>query len=89
MMQKLYQSLVAKRELSWKPKLSIYSLIYGPTLTNGQKLWVVIERTKLPKQVAEICFFYRVAGLSLRDRVENLVKSWKMWVGKGVSGLCS
>jgi len=33
-MQTLYRSVIAKRELSWKAKLSIYQSIYIPTLTN-------------------------------------------------------
>lgn len=34
-MQTLYRSIVVKRELSVKPKLSIYWSLYIPSLTDG------------------------------------------------------
>ena len=37
-MQSLYRSVVVKKELSRKAKLSIYRLIYVPTLTYGHEL---------------------------------------------------
>ena len=45
-MRTLRQSVVVKRELSQKAKLSIYRSIYIPTLTYGHELWVVTERTR-------------------------------------------
>uniref|UniRef100_A0A8C6Q6L6 Reverse transcriptase domain-containing protein n=1 Tax=Nothobranchius furzeri TaxID=105023 RepID=A0A8C6Q6L6_NOTFU len=69
----LYRSVVVKRELSQKAKLSIYRSIYVPTLTYDHELWVVTERTRLRIQVAEMSFLRRVAGLSLRDRVRSSV----------------
>ena len=68
-------SIMVKRELSQKAKLSIYRSIYVPTLTYGQELWVVTERIKPPIQVAEMSFLCRVAGLSLRDRVRSSEQS--------------
>lgn len=38
-------TVVVKRELSQKEKLSIYQSIYVPTLTYGHELWVVTERS--------------------------------------------
>ncbi|MDF4350667.1 hypothetical protein P3435_23365 [Vibrio parahaemolyticus] len=71
-MRALRRSVVVKRELSQKAKLSIYLSIYVPTLTYGHELWVVTERTRLRVQAAEVSFLRRVAGLSLRDRVRSL-----------------
>ncbi|KAK0140998.1 Receptor expression-enhancing protein 6 [Merluccius polli] len=70
-MRALYQTVVVKRELSRKAKLSIDQSIYVPTLTYGHELWVVTERTRLRIQAAEMGFLHRVAGLSLRDRVRS------------------
>ena len=70
-MRTLYRSVVAKRELSRKAKLSIYRSIYVPTLTYGHELWVVTERTRSRIQAAEMSFLRRVAGLTLRDRVRS------------------
>ncbi|XP_054621698.1 uncharacterized protein vopp1b isoform X1 [Dunckerocampus dactyliophorus] len=72
-MQTLHRSVVVKRELSQKAKLSIYWSIYVPTLTYGHELWVMTERTRSRVQAAEMSFLRRVAGLSLRDRVRSTV----------------
>ena len=70
-MRALYGSVVVKRELSRRAKLSIYQSIFAPTLTYGHELWVVTERTRSRVQAAEMSFLRRVAGLSLRDRVRS------------------
>ncbi|TWW62684.1 Receptor-type tyrosine-protein phosphatase T [Takifugu flavidus] len=70
-MRSLHQSVVVKRELSQKTKLSIYRSIFVPTLTYGHELWVMTERTRSRVQAAEMSFLRRVAGLSLRDRVRS------------------
>ena len=70
-MRALYRSVVVKKELSRKAKLSIYRSIYVPTLTYGHELWVVTERTRLRIQAAKMSFLRRVAGLSLRDKVRS------------------
>ncbi|KAK0142406.1 hypothetical protein N1851_019850 [Merluccius polli] len=45
-MRTLHGSIVVKRELSRKAKLSIYQSIYVPALTYGHELWVMTERTR-------------------------------------------
>ena len=72
-MRSLYRSVVVKRELSRKAKLSIYRSIYVPTLTCGHELWVMTERIRSRIQAAEMSFLRRVAGRSLRDRVRSSV----------------
>nr|XP_054604257.1 uncharacterized protein LOC129165341 [Nothobranchius furzeri] len=72
-MRALYRSVVVKRELSQKEKLSIYRWIYVPTLTYGHDLWVVTERTRSRIQAAKMSFLRIVSGLSLRDRVRSSV----------------
>ncbi|KAL0184943.1 hypothetical protein M9458_020639, partial [Cirrhinus mrigala] len=69
----LYRSVVVKKELSCKAKLSIYRSIYVPTLTYGHELWVMTERIRSRIQAAEMSFLRRVAGRSLRDRVRSSV----------------
>ena len=70
-MRALYRSVVVKKELSRKAKLSIYRSIYVPILTYGHELWVVTETTRSRIQAAEMSFLRRVAGLSLRDKVRS------------------
>lgn len=72
-MRSMYRSVVVKKELSRKAKLSIYQSIYVPTLTYGHELWVMTERTRSRIQAAEMSFLRRVAGRSLRDRVRSSV----------------
>ncbi|KAF7648618.1 hypothetical protein LDENG_00154150 [Lucifuga dentata] len=67
----LYWTVVVKRELSQKARLSIYQSVYVPILICGHKLWVVTERIRSQIQVVEIRFLHRVPGLTLRDRVRN------------------
>ncbi|KAK3548334.1 hypothetical protein QTP70_010189 [Hemibagrus guttatus] len=49
-MRSMYRSVVVKKELSRKAKLSIYQSIYAPTLTYGHELWVpdTSGRNELP-----------------------------------------
>ncbi|KAK3522957.1 hypothetical protein QTP86_010312 [Hemibagrus guttatus] len=72
-MRSMYRSVVEKKELSQKAKLSIYQSIYAPTLTYGHELWVMTERVRSRIQAAEMSFLRRVAGRSLRDRVRSSV----------------
>ncbi|KAK3564674.1 hypothetical protein QTP86_024821 [Hemibagrus guttatus] len=72
-MRSMYRSVVMKKELSRKAKLSIYQSIYVPTLTYGHELWVMTERVRSQIQAAEMSFLRRVVGRSLRDRVRSSV----------------
>lgn len=72
-LRSLYRTVVTKRELSRKAKLSIYRSIFVPTLTYGHEGWVMTERTRSRIQAAEMSFLRRVAGFSLRDRVRSSV----------------
>ncbi|KAK0140494.1 putative uncharacterized transposon-derived protein F52C9.6 [Merluccius polli] len=72
-LRSLYRTVVMKRELSRKAKLSIYRSIFVPTLTYGHEGWVMTERKRSRIQAAEISFLRRVAGFSLRDRVRSSV----------------
>lgn len=67
----LYQTVVVKKQLSRRAKLSIYQSVYVLTPASGHELWVLTERTRSRVQVAKIRFLWRAAVLSLRDRVRN------------------
>ncbi|TWW73388.1 hypothetical protein D4764_15G0007820 [Takifugu flavidus] len=69
-MRALNRSIVVKKELSRKAKLSIYRSNYVPILTYGHQRWVMTERTRSQIQAAEMSFLRRVAGMSLRDKVK-------------------
>uniref|UniRef100_A0AAV2MIF0 Reverse transcriptase domain-containing protein n=1 Tax=Knipowitschia caucasica TaxID=637954 RepID=A0AAV2MIF0_KNICA len=72
-MRPLYRTVVVKRELSRKAKLSIYRSIFVPSLTYGHELWVMTERTRSRIQAVKMSFLRRVAGRSLRDRLRSSV----------------
>ncbi|KAF7656129.1 hypothetical protein LDENG_00046000, partial [Lucifuga dentata] len=67
----LYWTVVVKRELSQKARLTIYQSIYVPILTYGHELWVMTKRTRSRIQAAEMRFLCRVSGITLRDRVRS------------------
>ena len=71
MIRALLWSIVIKRELSWKAKLSIYRSIFFPTVTYGQEIWELTKRTRSRIQVTERGFLQTVARLSLRDGVRS------------------
>ena len=52
-LRSLYRTVVTKRELSRKAKLSIYRSIFVPILTYGHEGWVMTERTRSRVQAAE------------------------------------
>ncbi|KAF7648904.1 hypothetical protein LDENG_00150410, partial [Lucifuga dentata] len=79
----LYRTIVVKRELSQKARLSIYQSIYIPILTYGHEFWVVTERIRSRIQAAEMKFLCRVSGFTLRDRV----RSSDIWERFGVEPL--
>ncbi|TWW64289.1 hypothetical protein D4764_03G0012970 [Takifugu flavidus] len=79
----MHWSVVVKRELSQKAKLSIYRSIFVPTLTYGHELWVMTERTRSQVQAAEMSFLRRVAGLCLRDRAKQCTVN-TVYSGDGV-----
>ena len=76
----LQSTVMTKRELSRKAKLSIYWSIFVPTLTYGHERWVMTKRTRSQVQAAEMGFLRRVAGVSLRDSL----RSSAIWEGLGV-----
>lgn len=62
------QSVVVRRELSPKAKLSIYRSIYVPALTHGHVLRVMTKTTRSRIQVTKMSFLHSAAGRSVRQR---------------------
>lgn len=69
--QRLCRTVVVKKDISHKAKLSIYQYVYVLTLTYSQELRAVTERTRWQIKEAEMRFLRQVAGLSLKDSVRN------------------
>ncbi|KAK3557981.1 hypothetical protein QTP86_005631 [Hemibagrus guttatus] len=94
-MRSMYRSVVVKKELSRKAKLSIYQSIYAPTLTYGHELWVMTERDVS----LERCSGHAPSGRGPGEdpghagetmsfgwpgnALGSLRKSWRKWLGRG------
>ncbi|KAK3565967.1 hypothetical protein QTP86_023363 [Hemibagrus guttatus] len=96
-MRSMYRSVVVKKELSRKAKLSIYQSLYVPTLTYGHELWVMTERSDFHSLVLlSICNSRRRgpgeapghAGETMSlgwpgNALGSLRKSWRKCLGRG------
>ena len=70
-MCQLYRSVVLKRELCTKAKLSVFTSGFVPILTYGHECWVMTERMRSRVQAAEMGFLRKVRGLFLLDKVKS------------------
>ena len=70
-MHQLHRSVVLKRELCTKAKLSIFRSVYVPILTYGHECWIINEKVRSRVQAAEMGFLRRISGLTLLDKVKS------------------
>ena len=70
-MRALHYSVVMKRELSKKAKLSVFRSIFVPILTYGHESWVMTERMRSQVQACEMRFLRRIHGVTLLDKVRS------------------
>ena len=79
-MRGLHYSIVIKRKLSKKSKLSIIKTVFVPILTYGHESWVMTERVRSQVQASEMRFYEESKELHylrrcLALRFENLLTS--------------
>ena len=67
----LHHSVVMKRELSKKAKLSVFKTVFVPILTCGHESWVMIERVRSQVQASEMRFLRKIEGVTLLDKVRS------------------
>ena len=70
-MRALHYSVVMKRELSKKAKLSIFKAVFVPILTYGHESWVMTERMRSQVQASEMRFLRRIEGVALFNKVRS------------------
>ena len=70
-MRALHYSVVMKRELSKKAKLSIFKAVFVPILTYGHESWVMTERVRSQVQASEMRFLRRIEGVTLFNKVRS------------------
>ena len=67
----LHYSVVMKRELSKKAKLSIFQAVFVPILTYDHESWVVTERMRSQVQASEMRFLQKIEGVTLFNEVRS------------------
>ena len=67
-MRALHYSVVIKRELSKKAKLSLFETIFVPILTYSHKSWVSTEKVRSQVQASEMRFQQRIEGVTLFNK---------------------
>ena len=70
-MRSFYLSVVSKRELSRKAKLSVFKSIFVPILTYGHKSWVMTERVRSQMLTSEMRFLRKIKGFTMFDKLCN------------------
>ena len=70
-MRALHYSVVMKRELSKKSKLSIFRTGFVPILTYGHESWVMTESVRSQLQASEMKFLRRIEGVILFNKVRS------------------
>ena len=72
-MRALHHSVVLKRELSRKAKLSVFKSIFVPILTYGHESWVMTKRLRSQMQASEMRFLRKIKGVTIFDKRCNTV----------------
>ena len=62
------RSVVAKKEVSWRARITVFNAVYRPTLTYGHEQWGMTERIRSRIRAAEMRFLRRVA---LQDKIRS------------------
>ena len=70
-MRALHYSIVIKRELSEKAKLSIFKTVFVPILTYGHESWVMTERVRSQVQASEMRFLRKIEGVALFNKMRS------------------
>ena len=70
-MRALHRSVVLKRELSRKVKLSGFKSIFVPILTYGRGFWVMTERVRSQIQASEVRVLRIIKGGTMFDKLRN------------------
>ena len=70
-MRALHYSVVMKRELSKKAKLSIFKAVFVPFINSAHESWVMTKRVRSQVQASEIRFLRKIEGVTLFNKVRS------------------
>ena len=74
-MRALHYSVVIKRELSKKAKLSVFKAVFVRIITYGQECGVMTERVRSQVQASEMRYLRKIEGVTLKVRSSEIQKS--------------
>ena len=70
-MRVFQHSVVLKRELSRKAKLSVFKSIFVSIPTYGHESWVMTEGVRSQMQASEMRFLRKIKGVTMFDKHRN------------------
>ena len=70
-MRALHYSVVMKRELSKKAKLSVFKAVFVPILTYGHESWVMTKRVRSQMQASEMRFLRKIEGVTQFNKLRS------------------
>ena len=70
-MRALHYSVVMKRELSKKAKLSILNEVFVPILAYDHESWVMTEKMRSQVQASEMRFLRKIEGVPLFNKMRS------------------
>ena len=70
-MRALHYSVVMKRELSKKAKLSIFKAVFFPIIAYGHESWVMSERVRSQVQASKTRFLRKIGKVTLFNKVRS------------------
>ena len=70
-MKALHCSVVMKRELSKKVKLSIFKAVFVPIFTYGYESWIMTKRVRSQVQASQMSFLQKIEGVTLFNKIRS------------------
>ena len=70
-MRSLHHSVVIKRELSRKAKLSVFKSVFVSILTYGHESWIMTERVRSHMASVRKKFLWKIEGVAMFDKHRN------------------
>src|SRR5258708_30196760 len=64
-------TIITKRELSLKAKVSVYNSVYVPTLIYGNESWTLNKRMESRVQACEMRYLRKIVGKRRIDKIRN------------------